>query len=82
MTDSAYRITIEGELDDLSTSVFPDVAVERYSGSTVLQTSPLDQAALNGVLDRLRLIGAALVEVRRAGVAAIAPGADPSSAAH
>ena len=82
MTDSAYRITIEGELDDLSTSVFPDVAVERCSGSTVLQTTTLDQAALNGVLDRLRLIGAALVEVRRAGVAAIAPGADPSSVGH
>ena len=67
MTNSAYRITIEGELDDLATAAFPDLTVERASGATVLRTDLLDQAALNGVLDRLRLIGASLIEVRRSG---------------
>jgi hypothetical protein len=67
MTNCAYRIIIDGELDDLSAAAFADLDVERGRGATVLRTEPIDQAALNGVLDRLRLIGAALVEVRRAG---------------
>lgn len=70
MADIAYRITIEGELDELSSAAFADVDIRRACGATVLQTLPLDQAALNGVLDRLRGIGAALVEVRRADEAA------------
>ena len=77
MTDIAYRITIEGELDELSCAAFADLDIHRAGGATVLQTVPLDQAALNGVLDRLRLIGAALVEVRRADGADAAVGSRP-----
>ena len=65
MTTVSYRITIEGELDDLSVVAFPDLVVERGDGRTILRTSSVDQAGLNGVLDRLRMIGAVLVGLER-----------------
>jgi hypothetical protein len=66
VTGSAYRITIEGELDDVTMAAFPDMTVERAAGVSVLHTMQLDQAALDGVLDRLRMVGASLIELRRA----------------
>jgi hypothetical protein len=62
----SYCITIEGELDDVSAVAFPDLVVERLDGRTVLHTDAVDQAGLNGVLDRLRMIGAVLVGLERA----------------
>lgn len=68
MSEVAYRITIEGEVDDLTASAFPDVDLERSRGVTVLATSPVDQSALHGLLDRLRQLGVALVALERADV--------------
>lgn len=65
MADVAYRITIEGEIDDLTADAFPDVQVWRGDGITVLATGPVDQPALNGLLDRLRQVGASLVALER-----------------
>ena len=65
MTDVAYRITIEGEIDELTADAFPDVQVRRGDGVTVLITGVVDQPALNGLLDRLRQVGAALVSLER-----------------
>lgn len=65
MTTDAYCITIEGELDDVAAAAFPDLHVERQRGATTLRTGLLDQAGLNGVLDRLRMIGAVLVALQR-----------------
>jgi hypothetical protein len=65
VTTSTYRIVVEAEFDDLTMAAFDDLSVERAEGVTVLETRQIDQAALDGVLDRLRLIGARLVELRR-----------------
>lgn len=58
-----YRITIQGELDELTALAFEDVHVERSGGQTLLHTDEIDQAGLNGLLDRLRAVGAVLVGV-------------------
>lgn len=66
MHTCTYRITVEGEFDDVTASMFRDLTVEAGSGRTSLVTADVDQAGLNGVLDRLRLIGAVLVSLDRA----------------
>jgi hypothetical protein len=62
---SHYVVIVDGEFDDGTAASFGDLGVERGSGRTTLRTGPIDQAALNGVLDRLRLVGAVLVMVDR-----------------
>jgi hypothetical protein len=62
---SAYVVIVDGEFDDGTAASFDDLSVERGGGRTTLLTGPIDQAALNGVLDRLRLVGAVLVTVDR-----------------
>lgn len=66
MRTCTYRITVEGEFDDVTASMFRDLTVEAHTGCTSLLTTEVDQAGLNGVLDRLRLIGAVLVSLDRA----------------
>jgi hypothetical protein len=61
-----YRIVVEGEFDDLTAAAFPDLACVCEDGMTVLQTDAVDQAALSGILDRLRSVGATLVSLGRA----------------
>ena len=66
MHTCTYRITVEGEFDDVTAAMFRDLTVESGAGHTSLLTRGVDQAGLNGVLDRLRLIGASLVSLDRA----------------
>ena len=63
MIAGRYSIIIDGELDPLSGYAFDDVALERANGRTMLLTEPVDQAGLNGLLDRLR--GVVLCRVER-----------------
>ncbi len=65
MHQRTYIITVEGEFDEVTCSAFADLDVQCAGGNTVLHTPPSDQAALDGVLDRLRLVGATLLELRR-----------------
>ena len=65
MIACTYRIVIEGEFDDLTAAAFPDLACACADGMTGLQTDAVDQAALSGILDRLRSVGAALVSLGR-----------------
>lgn len=60
-----YRIVVEGEFDDLTAAAFPDLDCTCAEGMTVLQTDAVDQAALGGILDRLRSVGATLVSLGR-----------------
>lgn len=60
-----FRIVVEGEWDGLTASAFPDLRLERAGGATVLSTGGIDQAALDGILDRLRAVGAVLVSLDR-----------------
>ncbi|MEN9645553.1 MAG: hypothetical protein RL238_2222 [Actinomycetota bacterium] len=65
MHTSTYRITVEGEFDTVTASMFDDLSISTGAGRTSLITAEVDQAGLNGVLDRLRFIGAALVSLDR-----------------
>jgi hypothetical protein len=65
MGTSQYRIEVEGELDPTSSERFADVHVQAGGGRTVLNTDLIDQAGLDGILDRLRSLGVALVALER-----------------
>ena len=61
-----HEIRIEGHLGDSWSPWLDDMTVHREeSGETVLSGPLRDQAALHGVLMRIRDLGLPLVEVRR-----------------
>jgi hypothetical protein len=60
-----YIIVVDGEFDDGTAAAFGDLRVDRGVGRTTIRTGAIDQSGLNGVLDRLRLVGATLVTVER-----------------
>jgi hypothetical protein len=61
-----YEIRIEGHLSDSWSSWFEDLTISHESsGETVLQGLLADQAALHGVLMRIRDLGLPLVSVTR-----------------
>jgi hypothetical protein len=61
---SAYEIRIEGPLDDIRAAAFSGMAVT-CPGQVTIITGEFDQAALHGLLERIRLLGLNLVEARR-----------------
>ena len=61
----AYAYHLRGELSELLLSAFPDLAVTRRRGETILTGPGTDQAALFGVLSRIEALGIHLIEVRR-----------------
>jgi hypothetical protein len=60
-----YEIRIAGQCDAAIAAAFPDAEIVQANGSTVL-LADLDQAALHGLLERIRIRGIELLEVRRA----------------
>ena len=61
-----YQIRIEGHLSDSWSSWFEGLAIRHEdSGETVLAGSLADQAALHGVLMRIRDLGLPLISVTR-----------------
>lgn len=61
-----YEIRIEGVLDEHWSSWFGDLDVSAERGGlTVLRGQLADQAALHGVLVRIRDLGLVIVELRR-----------------
>jgi hypothetical protein len=62
-----YRFRVRGHLDDCWSDWFGGLAVQRREdGTTVLVGSVDDQAALHGVIIRIRDLGLPLLSVRRA----------------
>ena len=62
-----YRIRVNGHLDDRWTEWLGGLAVRRRDdGTTVLVGPVVDQAALHGVLARIRDLGLPLLSVNRA----------------
>jgi hypothetical protein len=51
-----YRIVIRGRLSDRLGSAFPEMALERCPGTTVM-CGPADDVRFNGLIDRLRDLG-------------------------
>ncbi len=73
-----YEIRVEGHLDERWSSWFEGMAltyVEKGNGETILTGEMKDQAALHGVLIKVRDLGLTLVSVRRIEVR---PGQDPA----
>ena len=58
-----YTIIVRGGLSDRFASAFPGVLIERGHGQTRMETEPLDQSQLHGLLDRLRNLAIELVSV-------------------
>jgi hypothetical protein len=69
-----YEIRVEGHIGDSWSSWFEGLTIRREeNGQTVLVGSLADEAALHGVLMRIRDLGLPLVEVTRV------PGAEKPS---
>ena len=63
-----YEIRLEGRLDDRWAAWFDDLTLTRTPGSSgvsVLRGQVADQAALHGLLARLRDLGVPLISVAR-----------------
>jgi hypothetical protein len=61
---SGYRIRVSGHLDDRWADSLEGLTVTREaSGETVLTVPVVDQAALHGLLRKLRDLGAPLVSI-------------------
>jgi hypothetical protein len=65
MTHTTYEIRVSGPLPDEAEGELEDVRVTTTDISTVLTGELADQAALLGLLARLRALGLDVVEVRR-----------------
>ena len=62
----SYRLRIRGHLDPDWSSWFDDLTITQEDDGTTTLTGPLvDQAALYGLLGRLRDLGATLLDVER-----------------
>ena len=60
-----YEIRVEGVLDSRWATWFGDMRVEREDTQTVISGPLADQAALHGVLAKIRDLGLVLVSVQR-----------------
>jgi hypothetical protein len=58
-----YSVRIDGVVEP---SLFGDFTVTHDGGETMISTRLPDQAALHGLLDRIRDLGLCLVSLRRA----------------
>ena len=59
-----YEIRIAGQLDEATITAFGDMDVT-VGGAVTVITGDFDQAALHGLLERIRSLGLELVEARR-----------------
>ena len=61
-----YEIRVQGHLDARWTSWLDGLRLtHEHDGTTTLRSPPLDQAALHGLLGRIRDLGLPLVAMRR-----------------
>ena len=58
-----YEICIKGHLDDRRAAGFEDMAVTREENGSTLLTGRFDQAALHGLLRKVRDLGMPLISV-------------------
>jgi hypothetical protein len=61
---TVYEIRVRGELDPCWSSWFDGLSVEGGRGESVITGPVADQAALHGVLARIRDLGMPLLSVR------------------
>lgn len=63
---TTYVITFGGEAGRAVSAAFDDLEVSTKEGFTTLRATVPDQAALHGVIERIRALGLDLVAVRKA----------------
>ena len=67
MSDT-YELRVKGHLDDRFSASLGGLAVQRQAdGTTVLAGPIVDQAALHGLINRIRDLGLPLLSVRQTG---------------
>ena len=64
MLSKRYTIIVEGGLGQRFTAAFPSASLVAEEGKTRLDTEPLDQSQLHGLLERLRSFAIELVSVQ------------------
>ena len=63
-TPEFYQIRVKGRLDQSWSSWFDNMALTFESGITTISGAVADQAALHGLLAKIRDLGLTLIEVR------------------
>ena len=63
--ESSYEIRIRGRVSDTTLASFDGLDAEIEPAETVLRGTVADQAALHGILERVRELGLELLELRR-----------------
>jgi hypothetical protein len=70
MAKEIYSILVKGYLDSERSSCFDGLAITHTTdGETILSGSIVDQAALHGLLAKIRDLGLSLLEVKRGSTA-------------
>jgi hypothetical protein len=64
LVPARYEIRVAGQVDEMAVRVFAGLDISTRDAVTII-TGELDQAALHGVLERIRLLGLDLLEARR-----------------
>jgi hypothetical protein len=59
-----YEIRVAGQLDEMAVKAFAGLDISSRDAVTII-TGEFDQAALHGVLERIRLLGLDLLDARR-----------------
>jgi hypothetical protein len=70
-TPALYQIRVEGVLDSQWAAWFGDLQIENDGRKTIISGSFTDQAALHGVLAKVRDLGLCLISVHRVDQAGI-----------
>jgi hypothetical protein len=69
MRSKTYTVIVRGRLGERFASAFPGVSMEHGFSQTRIDTEPLDQSQLDGLLDRLRNLAIELVSVQETSLA-------------
>lgn len=70
MTKEVYSFRVQGHLDQERSGWFDGLAITHTAGGETILSGPLaDQAALHGVLLKIRDLGLSLLEVKRGSLA-------------
>ena len=64
MAQVRYEVRVVGTLGPAAEEAFGGLSIETEPTSTVL-SGEMDQAALHGIIDRVRALGLELVDIRR-----------------
>ena len=64
LVPARYEIRVAGQLDEMAAKAFAGLEISTRDAATVI-TGEFDQAALHGVLERIRSLGLDLLEARR-----------------